>query len=102
MRRQSEIGLDERQRAALVQEVQQAQSDLVPLQFEMSAAGEALSRLLGSPQVDEAKALAEAERVMKLETQIKRRHLALLIRIKNVLTPEQQQALQRARPRERP
>ena len=89
MRHQAEIGLSEEQRTALVHEMQALQSDLVPLQFDMSDAAGKLRAALAAPRVDEEKAAALADRVMSLESRIKRRHLALMIRIKNILTPEQ-------------
>ena len=99
MSHQGEIGLRSDQKQALIEELQRTQSDLVPLQFEMSEAGERLERLLGVPRVDEDEALAAAERVMQLESEIKRRHLTLMIRIKNLLTEEQQAELRRLRSR---
>ncbi|MEE8277357.1 MAG: periplasmic heavy metal sensor [Thermoanaerobaculia bacterium] len=99
MSHQGEIGLRSDQKQALIEELQRTQADLVPLQFEMSEAGERLERLLGVPRVDEDEALAAAERVMQLESEIKRRHLTLMIRIKNLLTEEQQAELRRLRSR---
>ena len=99
MRHQTEIGLGGAQKQALVDEMQRTQSDLVPLQVEMSEAAESLRRYLDGPRVDEAAALAEAERVMRLESEIKRRHLTMLIRIKNLLTEEQQTELRLLRRR---
>jgi Spy/CpxP family protein refolding chaperone len=93
MQHQAEIGLNEEQKTALVHEMQALQSDLVPLQFEMSDAAGKLRAALATPRVDEEKAGVLADRLMSLETRIKRRHLALMIRIKNILTPEQQDRL---------
>jgi Spy/CpxP family protein refolding chaperone len=97
MRHQAEIALGEEQRTALVREMQAMQSDLVPLQFEMSDAAGKLRAALDMPRVDEDKASALADRLMSLETRIKKRHLALMIRIKNILTPEQQSRLRELR-----
>ena len=97
MRHQAEIGLSGEQRNALVREMQAMQSDLVPLQFEMSEAAGKLRAALDAPRVDEDKASALADRLMSLETRIKKRHLALMIRIKNILTPEQQSLLRELR-----
>lgn len=93
MEHQSAIGLRNDQRQGLVAEVQQLQTDVVPLQFELSEAAESLARILSTPRVDEAAAIAEAERITTLEAQVKKRHLVLLIRIKNLLTEEQQRQL---------
>jgi hypothetical protein len=49
-----------------------------------------------APQVDE-EALAQAGEVMKLETEIKKTHLGLLIRLRNLLTETQRAQLQKIR-----
>jgi len=100
MRHQEEIGLSGDQKSKLVQVTQEMQSDLVPLQFEMGEAAGRLRDALAAPRVDEAKAGDLADRLMGLETKIKRRHLTTMIRIKNVLTPEQQERLRALREQE--
>jgi Spy/CpxP family protein refolding chaperone len=99
MRHQGEIGLSEDQKQSLIAELQATQSDLVPVQLEISEAGESLARMLGPTTVDEAEALAAAERVMQLETQIKMIHLRLVIRVKNLLSVEQQEMLRQIQER---
>ena len=101
MTHQAEIGLEDKQREAILKELEKAQSQFPRLQWQLQAASQQLSQLLDAPQVDEAKALAQAGEVMKLETEIKRAHLALLIRIRNTLSDTQRsklQALRRAAP----
>ena len=93
MKHQSTIGLRGDQRQGLVAEVTQLQTDIVPLQFELSEAAEKLVKILAPPRVDEASAITEAERITTLEAQVKKRHLVLLIRIKNLLNEEQQRQL---------
>ena len=97
MEHQAEIGLDDRQREAILKEIERAQSQFPRLQWQLQAASQQLVKLLDAPQVDEAKALAQASEVMKLETEIKKTHLALLIRIRNVLTEAQRAKLQTLR-----
>ena len=97
MRFQSEISLSEEQEELLISEMQSLQSDLVPLQSEMNAAAGNLREALAGPRVEERETLVIAERLMSLEAQIKQRHLALMIRIKNALTPEQQEQLRELR-----
>jgi len=97
MEHQAELGLDDRQREAILKELERAQSQFPRLQWQLQPASQQLSRLLDAPQVDEAKALAQAGEVMKLETEIKRTHLALLIRIRNTLTDGQRGKLQAIR-----
>ncbi len=97
MSHQADLGLDDRQREAILKELERAQTQFPRLQWQLQAATEQLSRLLDAPQVDEAKALAQAGEVMKLETEIKRAHLALLIRIRNTLSEAQRARLQAMR-----
>jgi len=101
MTHQAEIGLEDKQREAILKELEKAQAQFPRLQWQLQAASEQLSKLLDASQVDEAKALAQAGEVMKLETEIKRAHLGLLIRIRNILSDSQRtklQALRRASP----
>jgi Spy/CpxP family protein refolding chaperone len=97
MRYQTEINLSEDQKKSIVKETQALQSDLVPLQFDMGEAAGKLKEALAAPKIDEEKASALADRLMTLESRIKKRHLALMIRIKNILTPEQQSQLRELR-----
>ena len=97
MRYQTEINLGEDQKKSLVKETQTLQSDLVPLQFDMGEAAGKLREALAAPKIDEEKASALADRLMTLESRIKKRHLALMIRIKNILTPDQQTQLRELR-----
>ncbi len=84
-------------RDAILKELERAQSQFPRLQWQLQAAAQQLAKLLDAPQVDEAKALAQASEVMKLETEIKKAHLTLLIRIRNVLTEAQRAKLQMLR-----
>ena len=93
MGHQTELEVDEKQRAAIVKEIEAAQSRILHAQWELQAAAEQLGKLLERSQVDEAKALAQAEKVMNLEREVKKVHLGLLIRIKNLLTDAQRAKL---------
>lgn len=97
MANQAELGLDDRQREAILKELERAQGQFPRLQWQLQAASQQLAKLLDAAQVDEAKALGQAGEVMKLETEIKKTHLALLIRIRNVLTEAQRTKLQALR-----
>ena len=97
MGHQAELHIDDRQRDAIVKELEKAQAQFPRLQWQLQAAAEQLSRLLDAPQVDEAKALAQASEVMRLETEIKKTHLGLLIRIRNLLTEGQRVKLREIR-----
>jgi Spy/CpxP family protein refolding chaperone len=93
MSHQRDLGVDDRQRETIIEQIEKAQSQVVKLQWQMQAATEQLVKLLDAPRVEEAQALAQAERVMGLERDLKKVHLALLIRIRNVLTDAQRARL---------
>lgn len=96
---QMEIGLDDAQRKAIRDEVQKAQLKFVPLQLDLQGEAEKMTALLDERPVNEARALEEADRIMGLEKEIKKTHLALLVRIKNLLTRDQQARLAQIRTR---
>ena len=90
MQHQSEIKLTEDQRNALVAEIEKAQSRIADLQQRLQKEMEALGALLKKDDVDEQGALAQLDRVLNAEREIKRAHLALVLEIKNKLTTEQE------------
>ncbi len=66
---------------------------VLELQWDMQDAAQTLTHLVGETKVDEKAAIAAAARVMAIEGRVKREHLSLLIRIKNVLNARQQKEL---------
>lgn len=99
MRYASEIGLDERQRAAVKDAVVKMQGHVLEVQWDVQAESEKMSRLLQASPVDETALLAQADKVMGLEREVKRAHLSLLVRIKNLLTDAQRAKLTELRRR---
>jgi Spy/CpxP family protein refolding chaperone len=99
MQHQSEIGLQDSQRAALTSAVQQAQAKFMDTQWKLSAEAEKMGRLLQGTQVDEAQVLEEVDRILALEREIKRGQISLMVRIKNTLTAAQQAKLAEIRNR---
>jgi Spy/CpxP family protein refolding chaperone len=93
MRHASEIGLDERQRAAIKDMVVKSQARFLDLQWDVQAESEKMVRLLQARPVDEPAVLAQADKVLGLEKEVKKTHLSLLVRIKNVLTDAQRDKL---------
>jgi Spy/CpxP family protein refolding chaperone len=89
MSHQDELGITAQQREAMVKEIEAVHSKIFPLQWQMSAAAEQLGKALDAPKVDEANAIAQADKVMGLEREIKKTHLTLLIRIRNLLNDSQ-------------
>jgi Spy/CpxP family protein refolding chaperone len=88
-----EIGLDASQSKALKEMIQKAQAKFLDLQWDMQAETEKLASLLKARQVDSAAALAQVDRVLTLERDVKKTQLALLIGIKNLLSNTQQDQL---------
>jgi Spy/CpxP family protein refolding chaperone len=99
MQHQSEIGLQDSQRAALTSAIQQAQGKFMDMQWKLSAEGEKMGRLLQGTQVDEAQVLDEVDRILAMEREIKKAQISLMVRIKNTLTPTQQAKLAEIRGR---
>ena len=89
MSQSQKLHLDDKQRATIKTEVQRAQSKFFDLQWELKEASDVMVQLLQQTPVDEAAVLQQADKVMGYEREIKKIHLALLIRIKNSLTRDQ-------------
>jgi Spy/CpxP family protein refolding chaperone len=99
MQHQRDIELTAAQQEAITKAMQETQGKLVDLRWRFEAESQELAKMLDAERVDQSAALAQAERVMTIEQQIKQEHLAMLIRVKNQLTKTQQQKLQELRPR---
>ena len=97
MENQGAIGVDAAQREALTKEIDKGQSERLRLQWQLDAEKEKLVKILDADKVDEAKATEQASRVMTEENRIKTANLAMLVRVKNLLTPDQQKKLRELR-----
>jgi Spy/CpxP family protein refolding chaperone len=98
MRHQSELGLTSSQQEAITRTMAETQAKLVELQWKFEAAMQTLTKALEKETVDEEAALAQWDQLSAVEQQIKKAHLGLLLRIKNQLTPDQQEKLRALRP----
>jgi Spy/CpxP family protein refolding chaperone len=67
------------------------------LQWKLQDEMEKLVALIKQPRVDEQQVLAQLEKVLAAEREIKRQQVTLLVRIKNKLTPEHQAKLSELR-----
>lgn len=97
MSHQQAINLSDSQRTSIGTLMVDAQKNFVPAQFKIAAEMERLQKLIDGQVVDEGKVLDEVDRVLALERDIKRAQLTLMIRVKNLLTPQQQEALSKLR-----
>jgi Spy/CpxP family protein refolding chaperone len=89
MQHQQAIRLTEAQRTALIAEIKRVQGAVVDQQFEMQRAVERLVELLKPDRPDENQVLAQLDRVLAIERDVKRMHIGLAVRLKNLLTAEQ-------------
>lgn len=92
------LGLSEEQLTAIKRLLKETQGRVVELQADLARVTERLSGILAPSRVDEAAALSASDEAMRLESFVKREHLALLVRVKNLLTEEQQETLRSLRP----
>jgi Spy/CpxP family protein refolding chaperone len=88
-----DIGLDDAQSKSLKELVQNAQRRFLDLQWDMQAEAGKLGQLLRASRIDETAAIAQADKVLGMEREVKKAQLSLLVRIKNLLTPAQQDKL---------
>jgi Spy/CpxP family protein refolding chaperone len=97
---QEAIGLTSDQKDYLKTEIRQAQIKFTEDQWKLQDEVEKMAALVKQPHVDEQQALAQLEKVLAAEREIKREQVTLLVRIKNKLTPDQQAKLSdlRAKP----
>lgn len=93
MKHQRELAIDDKQRDAMVAEVQKTQAQLVPLQWQMQGATEQMTKLLDASKLDETKVLAQVDKMITIEREFKRAHLGLLVRLRNLLTDPQRSRL---------
>ena len=89
-----DIGLTDAQRDFIMTEMHGAEDRFSGLHQTLQKEMEATAALLKHNHVDETAALAQFEKMLDRERVIKRAHLALMVSLKNKLTPEQQAKLQ--------
>lgn len=97
MQNQQAIGLTDDQKSYLRAEIREAQTKFTDLQWKLQDEAEKMLSLTKQPHIDEQQALAQLEKVLGVEREVKRAQIALLVHIKNKLTPEQQTKLDELR-----
>jgi Spy/CpxP family protein refolding chaperone len=102
MQHQEAIGPSDEQKAFFKTEIRQAQLKFTEWQWKLQDEMEKLVTIVKQPRVDEQQALAQLEKVLATEREIKRVQVTLLVRIKNMLTPEQQAKLEELRSKPTP
>jgi Spy/CpxP family protein refolding chaperone len=91
------IRLNDEQRAAITKLIEQLQGRVIGLQWQLAEQVQALRETLGKTKVDQDRAVDQLNKVLDTEKSIKKAHLEMLLRIKNVLRAEQQTQLARLR-----
>ena len=102
MHNQRALGLTEDQQKAIREAVKSAQAKFTDLQWQQAEAAESLQALVKQERVEEGPTLAQLDKLLGFENQIKRAQLGLMLRIKNTLTAEQQQKLRELKRNLRP
>jgi Spy/CpxP family protein refolding chaperone len=95
MQNQEAINLTETQRNSISKEMQEAQSEFMSVQWGLSKETGKIKSLLEKEKPSEQDVLDQFEKIVALENKIKRKQIILLIRIKNLLSHEQQEKLQK-------
>jgi Spy/CpxP family protein refolding chaperone len=93
LRHQQEIGLTGEQRGFVEAELRKAQTEFARLQQQLQREMAAMGDLLKQERPAQQETLAQLDKVLEAERQIKRAHLALALAIRNKLTREQQARL---------
>ena len=92
-----ELNLTEEQKTFMRAEIQKAMPAFQDLQWKLQDQMELLHETMKSASVNEQQALAQLDKVLDIEREIKRLHIGLAVRLKNRLTPEQQEQLHKMR-----
>lgn len=99
MQHQRAIGLSEDQKSYIMGEIQKAQTRFTESQWRLQGEVETMAALVQQDRVDELRILAQLDRILNFEREIKRTHMTLMIRIRNRLTLEQRAKLQEIKSR---
>ena len=93
MNYRSELKLDKQQENTIREELRETQSVVFDLRWQMKDESERLAEMLQATPINESAVLSQADKVMGLEQQVKRTHLAMLVRLKNMMNDTQREQL---------
>jgi Spy/CpxP family protein refolding chaperone len=102
MRNQLAIDLTSEQQTAIRSEMQKSLPHFTELQWELSAEEESLAKLLKVSKPDETQVLAQLDKLLAVEVNLKKVQLGMMLRIRNLLTPDQQEKLRQLKREDRP
>ncbi|HCE43899.1 MAG TPA: hypothetical protein DET40_10160 [Lentisphaeria bacterium] len=89
MQNQQALGLTDEQKRTILEAMKAFSAQFTELQWKQSAEQETMASLLKQEQIDEARALAQLDNLLKIENEIKKISLANMIKVRNLLTAEQ-------------
>ena len=89
MQNQKSLGLTADQQSAIRAEMQKTMGKFTDLQWQQSAEAEALGELMKQDKPDEKAVLAQFDKLLSIESEVKRLHVGTMVRMKNILTAEQ-------------
>lgn len=102
MRNQQAINLSAEQQTAIRQEMIQAMPRFTDLQWQISAEEETLAKLVKSGTAADQDIIAQFDKLLAVESRIKRLQLENLLKIRSILTPDQQTTLKELKRQGRP
>ena len=94
MRFRRQLNISDEQRQTIRQKIADLQSEIMDLQWDLQDQGQALIEIVSQETADLGPALMQLDRVLEVESSIKKRHMQMLLEIRNILNSEQQQRLQ--------
>ncbi len=97
MQHRRAIGLTDEQRDAISQLIGDLQGRVVRLQWDLLDEIQRLTEITSGARVDLDRSLDQIGNVLDTENEIKEAHLEMLVRVKNLLSAEQQATLERLR-----
>jgi len=102
MRNQKAINLTPDQQTAIREEMRNTLPRFTELQWQLSAEEETLDALVRAESSDQTQILAQFDRLMLAESELKRVRFALLVKLKALLTTQQRQKLEELKRQQRP
>lgn len=98
MRHQRELGLSGEQRRRILEVLQDAQRSFTEHQWDLQKELDGLASMVGAGNHPESELIAQLDRILDLEREVKRARFLLALRVRQQLTPEQIAKLQELRP----
>ncbi len=97
MQHRRAIGLRDEQRDAISQLIGDLQGRVIRLQWDLLDEIQQLAEITSGTRIDLDRSLDQIGNVLDTESEIKQAHLEMLVRVKNLLSADQQATLERLR-----